>query len=243
MQPIPAPLRFITATLSFLRIAALVAGTAGIVLVLSGTQTAFPFRNANLKFRALKVALSPNDYQISTHEASGASQGFILREAFGNVELSGAAWDELRPAYRRGTLPAFVAATVMVFWLLTLARRLCGNVIAGHAFSEDSILLLHKLGLGLVLGVVLISVTETWFYYETWGPTDAVIRTQVANVSLQAPGPTPPVSVNFFRRTDTGELLYFRLDPIDFLAGVVVLALGEIFRQGRKLQRDAELTI
>jgi hypothetical protein len=131
----------------------------------------------------------------------------------------------------------------MVFWLLTLARRLCRNVIAGHAFSENSILLLHKLGLGLMISVVLISVTETWFYYETWGPTDAAIQTHVANASLQPPGPTPPVSVNFFRRTDTGELLYFRLDPIDFLAGVVVLALGEIFRQGRRLQRDAELTI
>lgn len=183
---------------------------------------------------------------------SGTAEG-----ATGRIGISGKSLDRLRPLYRWGTLPTVIIFTAFGVWFCSVALRLCRNVAAQRAFTEENILILHRLGLGLMIATLLMSGAEAWFYYKTWGPTDAVIRSQFANVQLAHPArdhqggilysdtnaAKVPAALDQADLSDFSRVVYFHLDPMDFLLGAGLLALGEVFRQGLKLQREADLTV
>jgi hypothetical protein len=129
------------------------------------------------------------------------------------------------------------AQGLFVFTLFDLLRRLFRNVQRGDSFLESNIRLVQIVGVAIIGYTVVSSVLASFFEYRLLkylGPSATVLETEVLLTPARSSDATVSASSAQFR---------FSMDFEGILTGLLVLALAEVFRQGRLLQEENRLTI
>lgn len=116
-------------------------------------------------------------------------------------------------------------------------RRLFKNVREGRSFEPANISNLHKIGILIVLLEIGSSCLMGWSH----GRAINFVREHVQMEGISMVGPARYGELMYFRMFVDGYPLQINLAVI--VGGLMVLALGEAFRQGWALQEDNELTI
>jgi hypothetical protein len=134
------------------------------------------------------------------------------------------------------TLPLVIAYAAYIAVLFDLLRRLFRNVERGESFTERSVHLVHKIGMTIIL-FTLLSAMAAWWHNRS-------IITY-----LQQHGTIEGVKMTF-KAPSANSIIVLRSDEFDIpiswggiLTGLLILSLGEVFRQGLALKQDNELTI
>lgn len=132
--------------------------------------------------------------------------------------------------FKRYGLPLGVIYTVFAAVLFDLFRRLFRNVERGRSFTPETIGLVRVIGFSLIGFSLVSSFAESFL-------SMALLNYFRSHSALAGPGLTwngnPPFTASFD----------FPFGGSIFFAGLLVLALAEVFRQGLALKADADLTI
>jgi len=128
-----------------------------------------------------------------------------------------------------------VHAAFAVF-LFDLLRRLFRNVQAGQSFTESNIRLVHRIGIAVIVFAILSSVFVAFHDYAII----SYLQQHGLGQGLET-GFVHPNS-NFNLGDGSGQLeVSFNWGAV--LTGLLILALGEVFRQGLALKTEADLTV
>jgi hypothetical protein len=130
-------------------------------------------------------------------------------------------------------LPVLLMYAVFFAALFELLRRLFRNVDSGQSFTTQSVRLVQIVGGSLIVFSLVTSIAESWFAYEMYGYLVDHAQIAVSGTPVQPPPAQPPPWL--------GQ--GFPLHRPALFAGLLVLALAEVFRQGLALQRDNDLTV
>jgi hypothetical protein len=132
---------------------------------------------------------------------------------------------------KRYGLPIVLINILSLTLLFELLRRLFRNVGRGESFTPQSVHLVQIIGVAMIVFSLVSGVAETWFAHAAWDYFAQHTQIAVSGTPLQLP--VAPDHPRWFG---------LRLDSW-FFAGLLVLALAEVFRQGLALKRDADLTV
>jgi hypothetical protein len=183
-------------------------------------------RNGELLGQPASVALQP------AADGEGES-ALVLRALDGNVAATvqqPAGAIELFKAYG---LPVLLVYALFFAALFELLRRLFRNVGSGHSFTPQSVRLVQIVGGSLIAFSLVSAIAEGWFAYAMWGYLVDHAQIAVSGTPVQLPPAHRPPWLGHG----------FPLHRPAFFAGLLVLALAEVFRQGLALQRDSDLTV
>jgi len=172
---------------------------------------------------------------IELRPAAEGEAGPTLRmQAFsGNVAMTvnePAAAVEVFKAYG---LPVLLIYALFFVALFELLRRLFRNVGRGESFTAQSVRLVQIVGVSLIVYSLVSAVAEGWFAYAMYGHLAEHTEILISGTPVQLPPAQRPPLFGF-----NAPIL-----SSGFLAGLLVLALAEVFRQGLALKRDNELTV
>jgi len=154
---------------------------------------------------------------------NGATKLWITQAT---ASVTGASDDGLVRLLKHYGLPLALLYTVFFAVLFDLLRRLFRNVQKGDSFTRETSRLVRIVGFALLAFSLVSAAVETLF-------SMAVL--DYLHAHLTGPG---LIWVEAPKNSITASL-----DSSVFFAGLLVLALSEVFRQGLKLKTDNELTI
>jgi hypothetical protein len=167
-------------------------------------------------------------------DANGqAEPGLYLRAFSGNVAVT-----VTRPAgavelFKAYGLPVLLIYLVFFAALFELLRRLFRNVGSGQSFTQQSVRLVQIAGGSLIVFSLVTAIAESWFAYAMYGYLAEHAQIAISGTPVQLPPAQRPPWLGHG----------FPLHRSAFFAGLLVLALAEVFRQGLALQRDSDLTV
>jgi len=130
-------------------------------------------------------------------------------------------------------LPVLLMYAVFLAAVFELLRRLFRNVDSGHSFTTQSVRLVQIVGGSLIVFSLVTAIAESWFAYAMYGYLVEHAQIAISGTPVQPPPAQPPPWL--------GQ--GFPLHRPALFAGLLVLALAEVFRQGLALQRDNDLTV
>lgn len=130
-------------------------------------------------------------------------------------------------------LPVLLIHAVFLAALFELLRRLFRNVGSGHSFTPQSVRLVQIVGGSLIAFSLVSAVAESWFAYALYGYLVEHAQIAISGTPLRLPPAQHPPLLGHG----------FPLHRSALFAGLLVLALAEVFRQGLALQRDSDLTV
>jgi hypothetical protein len=130
-------------------------------------------------------------------------------------------------------LPVLLVYAVFFTALFELLRRLFRNVGRGESFSPQSVRLVQVVGGLLIAFAFVTSIAESWLAYAMYDYLVQYTQFAISGTPVQLPPADRPPLLGYESPFGSPE----------FLAGLLVLALAEVFRQGLALRRDSELTI
>jgi hypothetical protein len=136
---------------------------------------------------------------------------------------------------RWSTVPLIIAYAGFFTLLFDLLRRLFRNVERGESFTERSVRLVHAIGMAVILFTFLSAAATTWHDRAVANYLNQHDTLQEIKMAFVAPHDNSVIvgSHNF----------EFHFSFVGILAGLLVLSLGEVFRQGLVLKEDNDLTI
>jgi hypothetical protein len=182
--------------------------------------------NGEFMGQPASVALRPN-------AGSQAGSTLDLRAFHGNVALT-----MNRPAgaieqFKTYGLPVLLIHAVFFTALFEILRRLFRNVGHGESFTAQSVRLVQIVGGSLIVFSLVSAIGESWFAFAMYGHLVEHTQIAISGTPVQLPPAARPPWLGYESPFGSPE----------FLAGLLVLALAEVFRQGLALQRDSDLTI
>ena len=130
-------------------------------------------------------------------------------------------------------LPILLSYAVFFTALFELLRRLFRNVGQGESLTPQSVRLVQIVGGSLIVFSLVAAVGESWFAYAMYGYLAEHTQIAISGTPVQLPPAERPPWLWYESPFGSAE----------FLAGLLVLALAEVFRQGLALKRDSELTV
>ncbi len=130
-------------------------------------------------------------------------------------------------------LPVLLVYAVFFAAMFELLRRLFRNVGRGETFSLHSVRLVQIVGGSLIVFAFVTAIAESWLAYAMYGYLQEHTQFVISGTSVQLPSADRPPWLGYKSPFGSAE----------FLTGLLVLALAEVFRQGLALRRDHELTI
>lgn len=145
------------------------------------------------------------------------------------VDNAGALLETLK----RYGLPLLILNALFFAILFDLFRRLFRNVGHGESFTMQTVRLVQITGLSLLAYSLIAAVMEGWFQSALFGFLVRHSHIVMSGTAIQLPQPP-----NF--AFSGGQ---FPFGTPYFLAGLLVLALSEVFRQGLALKKEHDLTI
>jgi hypothetical protein len=172
-------------------------------------------------FALLPGASAQAESALSLHAFDGHLEVTVGRTA-GAVEL-----------LKNYGLPVLLVDALFFAVLFELIRRLFRNVGRGESFTPQSVRLVQIVGGALTVFALLSTIAESWFAYALYGYLVEHTQIAVSGTPVQLPPAAAPSWLWYDSPFGTPE----------FLAGILVLALAEVFRQGLALQRDSDLTV
>lgn len=175
----------------------------------------------------------PATFGLQPVAGEEAEPALYLRAFSGNVAVTvnqPAGVVELLKAYG---LPVLLIHALFFAALFELLRRLFRNVGSGHSFTPQSVRLVQIVGGSLIVFSLVNAIAESWFAYALYGYLAEHAQIAISGTPVQLPQAERPPWLGHG----------FPLHRYAFYAGLLVLALAEVFRQGLALQRDSDLTV
>jgi hypothetical protein len=175
----------------------------------------------------------PGTIALQPDTSGQAGSVLELRAFHGNVALTvdrPAGAIELLKTYG---LPILLIYAVFFTALFEILRRLFRNVGHGHSFTAQSVRLVQIVGGSLIVFSLVSAIGESWFAYAMYDHLVEHTQIAISGTSVQLPPADRPPWLGFKSPFGSPE----------FFAGLLVLALAEVFRQGLALQRDNDLTV
>jgi hypothetical protein len=138
---------------------------------------------------------------------------------------------------RAATLPLVIVNAAFITVVLDLLRRLFRSLERRESFSKSTVALVHKIGVTIIVFTLLSDAARTWHDH-------AVVVYLGRHATVQEAG------LAFTSATANATVLKFGSKQIGIhvswsgiMAGLLVLSLGEVFREGLALKEENELTI
>jgi Protein of unknown function (DUF2975) len=175
----------------------------------------------------------PASFAVHPGSDGHAEPALELRAFGGNVAMTvnrAAGAVRLFNAYG---LPVLLVHALFFAALFELLRRLFRNVCRGESFSPQSVRLVQIVGGSFIVFAFVSAVAESWLAYAMYDYLMQNTQFAISGTPVQLPPADRPPWLGFESPFGSPE----------FLVGLLVLALSEVFRQGLALQRDNELTI
>jgi hypothetical protein len=166
------------------------------------------------------VALSPaNNDSDFTVTALGGNIVVAVQQAGGLIEVA-----------KRYGLPAILISAIFLIVLFDLLRRLFRNVGRGDSFTRQSVLFVQLVGASLIVYSIVSAYAQGWFATAMLAYLSQHAVITVSGTSLHLPA-------------DIAGGGGFHLNGSTFFAGLLVLAISEVFRQGLTLKSEHDLTV
>jgi hypothetical protein len=162
-----------------------------------------------------------------------AESTLSLRAFNGNLDVSIGKAAGVVELLKKFGLPVLLVYFAFFAVLFELIRRLFRNVGRGESFTTQSVRLVQIVGGSLLAFALVSAIAESWFAYALYGYLVEHTQIAISATPVQLPPAAAP------------PWLWYKspFDSPEFLAGLLVLALAEVFRQGLALQRDSDLTV
>jgi hypothetical protein len=184
----------------------------------SGTQ--FGPHSVDFAGQPGTVALTPaNNDSDFTVTAFRGSIVVLVKQAGGLIEVA-----------KSYGLPAILISALFFVVLFDLLRRLFRNVSRGDSFTRQNVFFVQLVGASLIVYSIVSAYAESWFATAMLSYLSQHALITVSGTPLHLPAPD---------MTGVG----FRLDGSAFFAGLLVLAISEVFRQGLTLKSEHDLTV
>lgn len=166
--------------------------------------------------------------------AGGEAHSVLELRAFGGgVAATVDRPDGVIERFKAFGLPVLLIHALFFAALFELLRRLFRNVGRGESFTPQSVRLVQVIGGALLVFAVVSAIGKSWFAYEMYAYLVDHTQIAVSGTPVHLPPATRPPWLGY----------HFPFRNAAFLAGLLVLALAEVFRQGLALQRDSDLTV
>lgn len=171
---------------------------------------------------------------VELHPGTGQAGPTLRLGAFsGNVAITVDEPAKTIEVFKAYGLPVLLIYALFLTALFELLRRLFRNVGRGESFTAQSVRLVQIVGGSLIVYSLVSAVGESWFAYAMYGHLAEHTEIAISGTLVQLPPAERPPLFGFDAPIFSSG----------FLAGLLVLALSEVFRQGLALQRDSDLTV
>ena len=163
---------------------------------------------------------------------SNGDSDFTLTLLRGMITLFVAKAGGLIETVKHHALPVLLLHLIFLAVLFDLLRRLFRNVGRGDTFTLQSVRLVQYLAGTLIVFSFVYAFAEHWFAQSVFAYLAQHTQVMVSGTELHLPPPR-------------GHMFPHGI-PIDgppFFAGLLVLALSEVFRQGLALKTENDLTV
>lgn len=181
-----------------------------------------------------EIGLLPNSGAFTAVTTN--SQTITINNLKGALSIKNSPGD-LGAFARRAVLPLMLLYTAFMTALFDFLRRLFRCVELGESFTERSVRLVQKLGLTIIAYALLSMAAKVWHDHAIVNYLSRHAAVQGLNLTFTAPAPSGDAAA-----VNLGHFAFqFNFDGV--LIGLLVLALGEVFRQGLALQKESDLTI
>lgn len=173
------------------------------------------FGTARVEFLGLPGTVSLQNSSVGAQFANG---GVAMRvnDAAGLFEV-----------LKHKGLPVALLQVLFLMLLFDLLRRLFRNVARGESFTRPTLRLVQIIGGSLLVFSLVSACAEGWFVMVLMDYLSHHAAVSVSGMAVHLP---------------QVETFQFSSDSY-FFAGLLVLALSEVFRQGLALKNDNDLTI
>jgi hypothetical protein len=179
-----------------------------------------------------EIGLLPGSGALTA--TAGNSETITINNLKGALSIKNSPSD-LGAFTRRSVLPPIILYTAFMAVLFDSLRRLFRYVELGESFTERSVHLIHKIGVTIIAYTLLSMAAKLWRDQAIVSYLSQHAAVQGLKMAFTAPsGDAATVNLGHFS---------FQFDFDGVLIGLLVLALGEVFRQGLALQKESDLTI
>lgn len=149
----------------------------------------------------------------------------------------------LAKAFLKELQPSMISFTLILVTLFVTVceffRRFFKNVSHGKIFEESNITNLHKIGAVMIIFTLTFGVFQGVAQSSSAKFIEQNVEMESILVSDRQPGsPIGNIGLNL----EIGESRVL-IDFGGILSGLIIIALGEVFRQGLRLKEENELTI
>jgi hypothetical protein len=179
-----------------------------------------------------EIGLLPDSGALTA--VTGNSETITITNLKGALSIKNSPGD-LGAFARRSVLPPLILYTAFMTVLFDFLRRLFRYVELGESFTERSVHLVHKIGVTIIVYNLLATAVSFW-------GNQAIVRYLSQHAAVQGFKMAFTAPAGDGATVNWGQLA-FQFDFDGVLIGLLVLALGEVFRQGLALQKDSDLTI
>ena len=180
-----------------------------------------------------EVMGQPASFALQPGASPQAESTLWLRAFNGNLDVNVARTAGIVELLKKYGLPVLFIYAVFFAVLFEIIRRLFRNVGRGESFTAQSVRLVQIVGGALIVFALVSAIAESWFAYAIYGYLVEHTQVAVSGAPVQLPAASSPPWLGYKSPFGSAE----------FLAGLLVLALAEVFRQGLALQRDSDLTV
>ncbi len=192
--------------------------------------------DVSLDIGEISFSLPKEGYSI-TSESFDADE-IIIEDAAGKISVQNPKnVDQFLSIFFAPMIALILFGGGMVIAILECFRRLFRNVRQGESFHPKTVSLIHKLG-GLIIALEIgATFCSTWIHLRISKFLRDNLQFEGIETEFLWPGAGPlKLGVGAAETT-------FSVNIYGILAGFMVIAIGEAFRQGVLLKQEHELTI
>jgi hypothetical protein len=185
------------------------------------------------------VGLVPDPDALTAKLGDGDSGPLAINDLQGTVSVKNADQGVLA-LIRWHTLPLILGCAGFTAVLFDLLRRLFRNVERGESFTERSVRLVHQIGVIIIVFTLLSTAATSWHDQAVASYLTRHATVQGVKMTFATPND------GGYRFTHNGQDVGFHFGGggiLGILTGLLVLSLGEVFRQGLALKKENDLTI
>jgi hypothetical protein len=187
-------------------------------------------------FLNLPVGVVPEAGAIRLKSASEPAEVVTVRDLQGTLYFEAeSGGDGLAARFKHFGLPMVLLYLAFGAVIFDLLRRLFRNVARRESFTARNIRLVHVLGGAMVVFSLLSGGMQAW--------SSSQMVSYLNQRAIAAGNPIRFETASNAKLDLNGRRMAIPIDGTGILAGLLVLALGEVFRQGLALKQENDLTI